>query len=156
CENCGGRGTVKSEVCPACRGSRFNARALGVRWKGRTIADVQGLSLRELESFAGGQDPPHPQPLSRKGRGEPEGMLLRIVGTLNSLGLGSITAGQALGTLSGGEAQRLRLHRALTADLANALYLFEEPTASLHPDDVERLLPAFLKLRDAGNTVVAV
>jgi excinuclease ABC subunit A len=156
CESCGGRGVIKGATCSECGGTRFNARALSVQWRGRTIAEVLKLPLRELRAVASDAGPPHPRPLSREGRGEQAGLLISAIAMLVDLGLTEISAGQSLESLSGGEAQRLKIHRVLAAELADALYLFDEPTASLHPGDVARLIPAFVALRDAGNTVVAI
>ncbi len=126
------------ETCPACEGARYNRETLTVRYRGRNIAEMLALSVEE----AMGVFAHHP-------RLEP------LLATLAQLGLGYVTLGQAATTLSGGEAQRLKL----AAELARArhvptLYLLDEPTAGLHPLDTARLLAALYDLRDAGHTLV--
>ncbi len=149
CERCQGNGRLKIEmhflpdawvVCPACGGKRFNRETLEVMYKGRTIAEVLDLQVSEaLDLF---------RPIPK---------LNHILSTLADLGLGYVKLGQASNTLSGGEAQRLKLAVELAKPAAaHTLYLFDEPTTGLHFGDVERLLVAFRKLRDAGHSVLVI
>ncbi|MDX1680755.1 MAG: ATP-binding cassette domain-containing protein, partial [Akkermansiaceae bacterium] len=149
CERCQGNGRLKIEMhflpdawveCPACRGQRFNRETLEVTWKGRSIAEVLDLQVAEaLELF---------RPIPK---------LRDLLATLDELGLGYLKLGQPANTLSGGEAQRLKLAVELAKPpAAHTLYLFDEPTTGLHFGDVERLLEAFHKLRDAGHSVLVI
>jgi excinuclease ABC subunit A len=149
CENCEGAGRLKIEMhflpdawitCRACGGKRFNRETLEVRFKGMSIADALELTVTEaLAAFAA----------------VPK--LRRSLQTLEELGLGYLRLGQAANTLSGGEAQRLKLAVELSKPAApHTLYFFDEPTTGLHFGDVERLLTAFRALRDAGHSVLVV
>jgi excinuclease ABC subunit A len=149
CERCQGNGRLKIEMhflpdawvpCPACQGKRFNRETLEVTYKGRSIAAVLELSVTEAAAFF--------RPLPK---------LHRVLAVLEDLGLGYLQLGQAANTLSGGEAQRLKLAVELARPQApHTLYLFDEPTTGLHFGDVERLLAAFTRLRDAGHTVLVI
>jgi excinuclease ABC subunit A len=149
CERCQGNGRLKIEMhflpdawvpCPACGGRRFNRETLEVTYKGKSIAEVLALSVGEALEFF------RPIPKIR-----------RILETLEALGLGYLQLGQPGNTLSGGEAQRLKLAVELAKPQApHTLYLFDEPTTGLHFGDVEKLLTAFFKLRDAGHSVLVV
>jgi excinuclease ABC subunit A len=149
CERCQGNGRLKIEMhflpdawvpCPACGGRRFNRETLEVTYKGKSIADVLALSVSEAMEFF------RPIPKIR-----------HVLEILEDLGLGYLQLGQAANTLSGGEAQRLKLAVELARPQApHTLYLFDEPTTGLHFGDVERLLRAFLRLRDAGHSVLVV
>ncbi|MGC4017284.1 MAG: excinuclease ABC subunit UvrA [Luteolibacter sp.] len=149
CERCEGAGRLKIEMnflpdawvpCQACGGRRFNRETLEVTFKGKSIADALELPVAEARTFFGAV------PKLR--------VLLEI---LVDLGLGYVKLGQAANTLSGGEAQRLKLAVELAKPQApHTLYLFDEPTTGLHFGDVERLLAAFFRLRDAGHSVVVV
>ncbi len=149
CERCQGNGRLKIEMhflpdawvpCPACDGRRFNRETLEVTYKGRSIADVLALSIGEaLDLF------------------RPVPKLRHILATMDDLGLGYLQLGQAANTLSGGEAQRLKLAVELARPQApHTFYLFDEPTTGLHFGDVERLMDAFFKLRDAGHSVLVI
>ena len=149
CEECGGAGVKTIEMqflpsvevtCESCLGRRFGPETLEILWKGKSISEVLDLPIRDaLELF------------------RPIPALKRILETLDSVGLGYITLGQPATTLSGGEAQRLKLatelHRPSTG---KTLYLLDEPTTGLHFEDVRRLLDAMQRLVDAGNTVIVV
>ena len=149
CETCVGAGRLKIEmnflpdawvICRSCGGKRFNRETLEILFKGMSIADALDLTAREaLSVFA-------PVPKLRK-----------ILEVLESLGLGYLRLGQAANTLSGGEAQRLKLAVELSKPAApHTLYFFDEPTTGLHFGDVERLLVAFRGLREAGHSVLVV
>ena len=150
CEECQGEGVIATKlyfmpdvevVCGACKGQRFNAETLEVTHKGRNIADVLGLSIEEgVEFFA---DLPG---IGRK------------VKVLNDLGLGYITLGQSATTLSGGEAQRIKLATELAKlqRRGHILYILDEPTTGLHLADISRLLDCLHRLVDAGHTVLVI
>lgn len=149
CERCQGNGRLKIEMhflpdawvpCPACGGRRFNRETLEVTYKGKSIAEVLELSVGEARAFF--------RPIPK---------IHHILEILEELGLGYLKLGQPANTLSGGEAQRLKLAVELARPQApHTLYLFDEPTTGLHFGDVEKLLAAFFKLRDAGHSVLVV
>jgi excinuclease ABC subunit A len=149
CERCQGNGRLRIEMhflpdawvaCPACDGRRFNRETLEVTYKGKSISDVLELQVVEALAFF--------RPIPK---------LRNILAILDELGLGYLKLGQAANTLSGGEAQRLKLAVELARPQApHTLYLFDEPTTGLHFGDVERLLGAFTRLRDAGHSVLVV
>jgi excinuclease ABC subunit A len=126
--------------CEVCRGKRFNAATLEVRYKDHSIADILDLSVRQaLTLFSS-------QPRIRS-----------ILETLEEVGLGYIKLGQAATTLSGGEAQRIKLARELAKrDTGRTLYILDEPTTGLHFQDIEMLLKVLQRLVDGGNTVVII
>jgi excinuclease ABC subunit A len=149
CETCQGDGTRPIRMhflpdahvrCEACGGKRYNRETLEVLYRGRTIADALDLTVDEAEAVMG----THPR-------------LRRILAALKAVGLGYLRLGQSAATLSGGEAQRVKLARELgRRDTGRTLYILDEPTTGLHVDDVARLLSVLQRLVDAGNTVVAV
>ena len=156
CPACEGQGVVRSEMaflpdvvtrCDVCRGARFNPETLLARWNGRTIADVLAMSVAEaLELF----------------RGLPA--IAAPLALLRDVGLGYLSLGQQSSTLSGGEAQRIKLVTELArcasgrpdARTPPTLYVLDEPTVGLHPSDVANLLRTIHRLVDAGHTVVAI
>jgi excinuclease ABC subunit A len=149
CEACEGAGVVKVEMhfladmyvpCEVCRGRRFNDATLRVRYQGRNIHETLDCSVAEaLETF---------------GRHRP---LARTLRTLADVGLDYVRLGQPATTLSGGEAQRVKLSRELAKrGTGRTLYLLDEPTSGLHFDDVRRLLAVLHRLVDAGNTVLVI
>ena len=149
CETCTGEGFVMVELlflpsvytpCPACRGSRYDATTLAVKYRGKSVADVLGLTVDAAWEFLA--DEPHAR---------------RSLGVLRDVGLGYLRLGQPATELSGGEAQRIKLATELQrAERGNTLYVLDEPTTGLHPTDVDRLLAQLQGLVDAGNTVVVV
>jgi excinuclease ABC subunit A len=149
CERCLGDGQIKLDMqfladayapCPSCEGRRFNRETLEVRFHGRNIADVLGLTVREaMELF----------------RLQPR--LMEKLATLDAVGLGYLQLGQSATTLSGGEAQRLKLSLELSKrEQGRTLYILDEPTTGLHWSDIQRLMDLLFKLRDAGNTMVVI
>jgi excinuclease ABC subunit A len=149
CEACEGDGTVTVEmqfladvelVCEECRGTRFKSSVLEVRFRDKNIHEVLALTVHEALHFFAGV----PKVLSK----------LKI---LDEIGLGYLRLGQSATTLSGGEAQRLKLaaHLAHTAN-PGVLYIFDEPTTGLHFDDIQKLLTAFRKLLDGGASIVVI
>ncbi len=149
CETCEGAGMKKIEMeflpdvhvmCETCKGKRFNRETLEVRFKGKSIADVLDMTVEQaLEFFAS-------QP-----------RILRKVVTLNDVGLGYITLGQHATTLSGGEAQRVKLAEELSKkDTGRTMYILDEPTTGLHFQDIAHLLAVLNKLADKGNTVLII
>ena len=150
CEECQGEGVIATKlyfmpdvevVCGACKGQRFNAETLEVAHKDKNIADVLGLSIEEGEAFFA--DLPS---IGRK------------VAVLNELGLGYLTLGQSATTLSGGEAQRVKLASELAKlqRRGHMLYILDEPTTGLHLADISRLLDCLHRLVDAGHTVLVI
>ncbi len=149
CERCHGAGALKVEMhflpdvyvtCPECGGRRFNDATLRVRFRDRTISDVLETPISAaLDLF------------------EPFRGIRRIIQTLDDVGLGYVRLGQPSPTLSGGEAQRIKLSRELARiDTGRTLYLLDEPTTGLHFEDVSRLLGVIQRLVDRGNTVLVV
>ena len=149
CEACQGDGLIKVEMhflpdmyvpCDVCHGKRYNRETLDVRYKGKTIHDVLEMTVSQaLEFFA------------------PVPAVARKLQTLDDVGLGYIGLGQSATTLSGGEAQRVKLALELSKrDTGRTLYILDEPTTGLHFQDIEMLLAVLHRLRDHGNTVVVI
>jgi len=149
CEACQGDGMVKVEMhflpdvyvpCDVCRGARYNRETLEVQWKGRNIHQVLAMTVEEAHGFFAAVPT-----ISRK------------LQTLLDVGLSYITLGQAATTLSGGEAQRVKLALELSKrDTGRTLYILDEPTTGLHFADIDLLLKVLHQLRDAGNTIVVI
>ncbi len=149
CEACEGDGLIKVEMhflpdvyvpCDVCQGKRYNRETLEVAYKGHTIADVLGMTVEDAHALF-----------------KPVPMLARKLETLLDVGLGYITLGQSATTLSGGEAQRVKLSRELSKrDTGRTLYILDEPTTGLHFHDIEQLLKVLHRLADDGNTVVVI
>ena len=149
CEACKGDGVIRVEMhflpdvyvqCDLCQGRRYNRETLEIRYKGRTIDQVLELTVEDALDFFG-----------------PVPMIRRKLKTLADVGLGYLRLGQAATTLSGGEAQRIKLSRELSKrGTGRTLYILDEPTTGLHFEDVRHLLQVLLWLRDGGNTVVVI
>ncbi|HVR92275.1 MAG TPA: excinuclease ABC subunit UvrA, partial [Casimicrobiaceae bacterium] len=149
CEACQGDGLIKVEMhflpdvyvpCDACHGQRYNRETLEIQYKGRNIHDVLSMTVEQAHAFF-----------------ESVPVVARKLHTLLDVGLGYITLGQSATTLSGGEAQRVKLALELSKrDTGRTLYILDEPTTGLHFHDIEMLLTVLHRLRDHGNTVVVI
>ena len=149
CEACEGDGIVQIEMhflpdifvpCDVCKGKRYNRETLEVKYKGKNIADVLDMTVESAMSFF-----------------EAQPKIYRKLKTLYDVGLGYIKLGQSATTLSGGEAQRVKLALELSkVQTGKTLYILDEPTTGLHTADVHRLIDVLQKLADAGNTIVVI
>ncbi len=149
CERCQGDGAIKLDMqfmadayapCPSCEGRRFNRETLEVRFHGKSIADVLAMTVREAIGLF---------------RHIPR--VMDKLATLDAVGLGYLTLGQSATTLSGGEAQRLKLSLELSKRAAGpTLYILDEPTTGLHWVDIQKLMDLLFQLRDQGHTVIVI
>ena len=149
CENCSGDGTIKIEMnflpdvyvaCEVCHGARYNRETLGVRYKGKNIAEVLDMPISEAAEFF-----------------EAISSISRFLKTLVDVGLGYVRLGQSATTLSGGEAQRVKLATELQKrSNGRSIYVLDEPTTGLHFEDVRKLLLVLNGLVDKGNTVIVI
>jgi len=149
CEACGGDGTIKIEMhflpdvyvtCEVCKGKRYNRETLEIMFKGKNIADILGMTVNQALNFFSNI----PKVRER-------------LQTLYDVGLGYITLGQSATTLSGGEAQRIKLSRELSRrSTGRTLYLLDEPTTGLHFADVQKLLDVLCQLTEMGNTIIII
>jgi excinuclease ABC subunit A len=149
CEACAGDGTIKIEMhflpdvyvpCEVCKGARYNRDTLDIEFKGHNIADVLDMPIAEAVEFFANQP-----------------AIARYMHTLMDVGLGYVRLGQPAPTLSGGEAQRVKLATELAKrSTGHTIYLLDEPTTGLHFDDVRRLLTVLSRLVDQGNTVLVI
>ncbi|HEY9293570.1 MAG TPA: excinuclease ABC subunit A, partial [Microlunatus sp.] len=149
CENCMGDGTIKIEMnflpdvyvpCEVCHGARYNRETLEVHYKGKTIAEILDMPIEEAAEFFAAIP-----------------AIARHLRTLNEVGLGYVRLGQPAPTLSGGEAQRVKLASELQKrSTGRTLYVLDEPTTGLHFEDIRKLLGVLGRLVDAGNTVVVI
>jgi excinuclease ABC subunit A len=149
CEACAGDGTIKIEMqflpdvyvpCEVCHGARYNTGTLQVHYKGKTIADVLNMPIEEAAEFFKAIPSIH-----------------RHLQTLVDVGLGYVRLGQSAPTLSGGEAQRVKLASELQRrSTGRTIYVLDEPTIGLHFDDIRKLLGVLGRLVDGGNTVIVI
>ena len=149
CEACQGDGLIKVEMhflpdvyvpCDTCGGKRYNRETLDIRYKGKNINEVLDMTVEDAAEFFA-----------------PVPMLARKLETLKDVGLSYIRLGQSATTLSGGEAQRIKLSRELSKrDTGSTLYILDEPTTGLHFHDIAQLLDVLHRLRDDGNTIVVI
>jgi excinuclease UvrABC ATPase subunit len=135
-------------TCAACGGARLNQAALSSKIDGRTIADCSAMQISDLAEFVRKLDEPSIAPLL--------GNLRDTLDSLVEIGLGYLSLDRESGTLSGGEAQRVKMVRHLGSSLTDVTYVFDEPTVGLHPHDIERMNNLLLCLRDKGNTILVV
>jgi excinuclease ABC subunit A len=149
CEACSGDGTIKIEMhflpdvyvpCEICSGARYNRDTLDIRFKGKNIADILNMPCGQALNFFENQPP-----------------IVRHMQTLVDVGLGYVRLGQPAPTLSGGEAQRVKLASELAKrSTGHTMYILDEPTTGLHFEDVNKLLNVLSRLVDQGNTVVVI
>ena len=149
CERCQGDGAIKLDMqfmadayapCPSCGGKRFNRETLEILFHGKSIADVLAMTVREAITLF---------------RNVPR--VIDKLATLDAVGLGYLTLGQSSTTLSGGEAQRIKLSLELSKrQQGSTLYILDEPTTGLHWVDIQKLMDLLFKLRDAGNTIIVI
>ena len=149
CERCQGDGAIKLDMqfmadayapCPSCGGKRFNRETLEILFHGKSIADVLAMTVREAIALF---------------RNVPR--VIDKLATLDAVGLGYLTLGQSSTTLSGGEAQRIKLSLELSKrQQGSTLYILDEPTTGLHWVDIQKLMDLLFKLRDAGNTIIVI
>jgi excinuclease ABC subunit A len=149
CEACGGHGLRRVEMhfladvwvtCRECKGKRYNRETLAIKYKGKTIADVLNMDVQEALAFF-----------------EHHRKIARVLQTLHDVGLDYVKLGQSATTLSGGEAQRVKLAKELSrVATGRTVYILDEPTTGLHFADVQRLLDVLHRLVDAGNTVIVI
>ncbi|MDT8321117.1 MAG: excinuclease ABC subunit UvrA, partial [Xanthomonadales bacterium] len=149
CEACQGDGLIRVEMhflpdiyvpCDVCKGKRYNRETLSVTYKGKNIHEVLKMTVEDALAFF-----------------EPVPAVARKLQTMSDVGLSYITLGQSATTLSGGEAQRIKLSRELSKrDTGQTLYILDEPTTGLHFQDIEQLLGVLHRLRDHGNTMIVI
>jgi excinuclease ABC subunit A len=149
CENCEGQGLIKIEMqflpnvyvqCEVCKGTRYNRETLQVHYKSKSISDILNMTVSEAMGFF-----------------ENIPKIRRKLETLNAVGLSYIRIGQPATTLSGGEAQRIKLSRELSKRATGqTLYILDEPSTGLHAVDVERLINVLHELADQGNTIIVI
>ncbi|MFJ8792620.1 ATP-binding cassette domain-containing protein [Streptomyces sp. NPDC102462] len=139
---------VTFAVCPECDGTRLSEGARSSKIEGISIADACAMEIRDLAEWVRGLDEPSVAPLLAK--------LQHTLDSFVEIGLGYLALDRPSGTLSGGEAQRVKMIRHLGSALTDVTYVFDEPTAGLHPHDVQRMNDLLLRLRDKGNTVLVV
>jgi excinuclease ABC subunit A len=149
CENCNGAGIVEVDmtfmpdietICPSCNGMRFNEEILAIQYQGHHIANILDMTVNDAIALF-----------------KHEKKVFAILETMKEVGLEYLKLGQSTSTLSGGEAQRIKLATELSkTETGNTLYLLDEPTTGLNPQEVERLLLIFKRLVDKGNTVVVI
>ncbi len=151
CEHCRGDGQIKIEMdflpdvyvsCPECRGKRYNPETLEIKYRSKDISDVLEMTVNEAVGFF---------------TDETEGEVIEKLNVLDAVGLGYMRLGQPATTLSGGEAQRIKLATELSRrETGKTLYILDEPTTGLHFEDIQRLLNVLYQLVDRGNTVIII
>ncbi|MEV4472189.1 excinuclease ABC subunit UvrA [Nonomuraea sp. NPDC049504] len=139
---------VTFTACPECDGTRLSELARSSRIRGVNIADACSMQISDLAEWVRGLDEPSVAPLL--------GKLAHTLDSFVQIGLGYLSLDRPAGTLSGGEAQRVKMIRHLGSSLTDVTYVFDEPTAGLHPHDIQRMNDLLLRLRDKGNTVLVV
>ena len=139
---------VTFTTCPECGGTRLSEAARSSRIKGISIADACAMQISDLAEWVDGLDEPSAAPLLAA--------LKRNLDSFAEIGLGYLSLDRPSGTLSGGEAQRVKMIRQLGSSLTDVTYVFDEPTVGLHPHDIQRMNDLLLRLRDKGNTVLVV
>jgi excinuclease UvrABC ATPase subunit len=139
---------VTFTVCPDCGGTRLNEGARSSQIGGINIADACAMQISDLAEWVRGLDEPSVAPLLAT--------LLQILNSFVEIGLGYLSLDRPSGTLSGGEAQRVKMIRHIGSSLTDVTYVFDEPTIGLHPHDIQRMNELLLRLRDKGNTVLVV
>ncbi|MFD4372873.1 ATP-binding cassette domain-containing protein [Streptomyces sp. NPDC058486] len=137
-----------TQVCPECDGTRLNEGARSSKIKGISIADACAMQISDLAAWVGKLKDPSVAPLLES--------LCQTLDSFVEIGLGYLALDRPAGTLSGGEAQRVKMIRHLGSSLTDVTYVFDEPTAGLHPHDIQRMNELLLRLRDKGNTVLVV
>lgn len=139
---------ISTFTCPECGGSRLNERVRSCKINGKNIAEVVELPIPEAIAFVKTIDDPLAVDLKRE--------LLKKLTALDDIGLGYLSLARGMGTLSGGEAQRIKIAKYANSALTDMAYVLDEPSVGLHPQDIARLKQALLRLRDHGNTVLIV
>ena len=149
CETCSGDGTIRIEMnflpdvyvtCEDCKGARYNRETLQVKYKGKSVGDVLSMPISEAAEFFA-----------------PINSIARYLNTLVDVGLGYVRLGQSATTLSGGEAQRVKLATELQRrSTGRTIYVLDEPTTGLHFEDTKKLLNVLADLTDKGNTVIVI
>src|SRR5208337_4203228 len=139
---------VTFTTCPECGGTRLSEGARSSRIRGINIADACAMQISDLADWVRGLDEPSVAPLLAT--------LQQILDSFSEIGLGYLSLDRPSGTLSGGEAQRVKMIRHLGSSLTDVTYVFDEPTIGLHPHDIQRMNDLLLRLRDKGNTVLVV
>ena len=134
--------------CPLCEGTRLTQEALSSRIDGVNIAECSAMQINDLADFVRSIEDPGTAPLLAN--------LLDLLDSLTEIGLGYLSLDRPSGTLSGGEAQRVKMVRHLGSSITDVTYVFDEPTIGLHPHDIQRMNDLLLRLRDKGNTVLVV
>jgi excinuclease UvrABC ATPase subunit len=139
---------VTFATCPECDGTRLSEAARSSKVNRKSIADLCAMQVSDLAEWVGGLDKPSVAPLLEA--------LQHTLDSFVEIGLGYLSLDRASGTLSGGEAQRIKMIRQLGSSLTDVTYVFDEPTIGLHPHDIQRMNDLLLQLRDKGNTVLVV
>lgn len=139
---------ITNKTCPVCHGSRVNEKVRSCLIAGKNIADLTAMSLKELQEFIEKISAPLAQEIKKE--------LIGRLQALDEIGLGYLTLARGTGSLSGGEAQRIKISKYINSSLSDILYILDEPSAGLHPKDIERLKQALVQLKEQGNSIVLV